>query len=35
MEKILANTLAYLRTTDGQLDDMTVRTYNYYKRMET
>ncbi|MDE7198345.1 MAG: bis(5'-nucleosyl)-tetraphosphatase (symmetrical) YqeK [Lachnospiraceae bacterium] len=35
MEKILANTLAYLRTSDGQLDDMTVKTYNYYKRTET
>lgn len=35
MEKILANTLAYLRTTDGQLDDMTIKTYNYYKRMES
>lgn len=35
MEKILANTLAYLRTTDVQLDDMTIKTYNYYKRMET
>lgn len=35
MEKILANTLSYLRTTDGQLDDMTVKTYNYYKRVET
>lgn len=32
MEKILANTLAYLRTTDGQLDDMTIKTYNYYKK---
>lgn len=31
MEKILANTLAYLRTSDGQLDDMTIKTYNYYK----
>lgn len=31
MEKILANTLAYLRTTNGQLDDMTIKTYNYYK----
>lgn len=35
MEKILANTLAYLRTTDGQLDDMTIKTYNFYKRMES
>lgn len=32
MEKILANTLAYLRTTDGQLDDMTVKTYEFYRR---
>lgn len=32
MEKILADTLAYLRTTDGQVDDMTNRTYQYYKR---
>lgn len=31
MEKILANTLAYLRTADGQMDDMTIKTYNYYK----
>lgn len=31
MEKILANTLAYLRTSEGQLDDMTIKTYNYYK----
>lgn len=33
MEKILANTLAYLRTTDGQLDDMTIKTYNYYQQL--
>jgi len=33
MEKILANTLAYLQTTDGQLDDMTIKTYNYYKQI--
>lgn len=32
MEKILANTLAYLRTTDGQVDDMTTKTYQFYKR---
>ena len=32
MEKILANTIAYLRTTGGQLDDMSVKTYNYYKK---
>lgn len=35
MEKILANTLAYLRTSDGQLDDMTIKTYNYYRQTET
>lgn len=32
MEKILSNTLAYLRTTDGQVDDMTTKTYQFYKR---
>lgn len=32
MEKILSDTLAYLRTTDGQVDDMTNKTYQYYKR---
>lgn len=32
MEKILENTLAYLRTTDGQVDDMTSKTYQFYKR---
>lgn len=32
MENILANTLAYLRTTDGQVDDMTVKTYEFYRR---
>lgn len=32
MEKILANTLAYLQTTDGQVDDMTSKTYQFYKR---
>lgn len=32
MENILANTLAYLQTTDGQVDDMTVKTYEFYKR---
>ncbi|MDE6601881.1 MAG: bis(5'-nucleosyl)-tetraphosphatase (symmetrical) YqeK [Lachnospiraceae bacterium] len=32
MEKILSDTLAYLRTTEGQIDDMTNRTYQYYKR---
>lgn len=32
MEKILANTLAYLRTSDGQVDEMTTKTYQYYKR---
>lgn len=33
MEKILANTLAYLQTSDGQVDDMTIKTYNYYKQL--
>ena len=33
MEKILANTLAYLQTTDGQIDDMTAKTYQFYKRV--
>lgn len=32
MENILANTLAYLRTTEGQVDDMTVKTYEFYRR---
>lgn len=32
IENILANTLAYLRTTDGQVDDMTVKTYEFYRR---
>lgn len=32
MENILANTLAYLQTTDGQTDDMTVKTYEFYRR---
>lgn len=32
MENILSNTLAYLRTTDGQVDDMTVKTYEFYKQ---
>lgn len=32
MEKILSNTLAYLRTTDGQVDEMSNRTYQFYKR---
>lgn len=32
MEHILVNTLAYLRTTDGQVDDMTVKTYEFYRR---
>lgn len=31
VEKILANTLAYLRSTDTQVDDMTSRTYAFYK----
>lgn len=34
MEKILANTLAYLQTTDGQVDEMTSKTYQYYKRIK-
>ena len=29
--KILEDTLAYLQTTDGQIDDMTMQTYDYYK----
>lgn len=33
MEKILASTLAYLRSSEGQLDDMTIKTYNYYKQL--
>ena len=33
MERILANTLAYLQTADGQIDDMTAKTYQYYKRV--
>lgn len=32
MEHILTNTLAYLRTTEGQVDDMTVKTYEFYRR---
>lgn len=32
MEKILEDTLAYLQTTDGQVDSMTVKTYQFYKR---
>ena len=31
MAKILENTLAYLKTTDGQIDHMTKETYQYYK----
>lgn len=31
MAKILENTLAYLKTTDGQIDTMTEETYQYYK----
>ncbi len=31
MAKILENTLAYLKTTDGQIDHMTEETYQYYK----
>lgn len=30
MAKILKNTLAYLKTTDGQIDHMTEETYQYY-----
>ena len=33
MEKILANKLAYLQTTDGPIDDMTAKTYQFYKRV--
>ncbi len=32
MENILANTLAYLQTTEGQIDDMTIKTYQFYKK---
>lgn len=32
MENILANTLAYLQTTEGQADDMTAKTYQFYKK---
>ena len=32
VEKILANILAYLRTTDEEIDDMSNRTYQFYKR---
>ena len=32
MAKILENTLAYLKTTDGQIDSMTEETYEYYKK---
>lgn len=28
--KILGDTLAYLRSTDGEIDPMTEKTYNYY-----
>ncbi len=31
MARILENTLAYLKTTDGQIDTMTEETYQYYK----
>lgn len=31
MAKILENTLAYLKTTDGQIDSMTEETYQYYR----
>ncbi len=33
MEKILENTLTHLRSTEGALDDMTIKTYNYYKQL--
>lgn len=33
MEKILENTLTHLRSSDGPLDDMTIKTYNYYKQL--
>lgn len=32
MAKILENTLAHLKTTDGQIDSMTEETYEYYKK---
>ncbi len=32
MSKILESTLAYLKTTDGQIDHMTEETYQYYKK---
>ena len=31
MEKILADTLAYLQKKDDKIDEMTVKTYHYYK----
>jgi len=31
MAKILENTLAYLKTTDGEIDGMTEDTYQYYR----
>ncbi|MBO5209302.1 MAG: bis(5'-nucleosyl)-tetraphosphatase (symmetrical) YqeK [Lachnospiraceae bacterium] len=31
--KILEDTLAYLQTTDDQIDDMTLKTYNYYRNI--
>lgn len=34
MEKILANTLAYLQSCEGQVDDMTLKTYRYYRQEE-
>lgn len=33
MSRILESTLAYLKTTDGQIDHMTEETYQYYKRI--
>lgn len=31
MARILENTLAYLKTTDGRIDSMTEETYQYYR----
>lgn len=33
--KILEDTLAYLQATDGQIDEMTLKTYHYYKNENT
>lgn len=35
MAKILHNTLAYLRTTEGKIDAMTEETYQYYKELKS